>query len=173
MIGNEQNSSGLYVQGIFWEEHEWSQWYGLDSAIALRDAKAPEVPGLYRIRCANQEGLIYIGETGKSIRGRFRQLQKAMEYAEQGKYARLGKIGGPPHVAGGCVWNHRRAGFDIEVSWFDGSAFERREIKGIECELIAAHRKTEHRSPACQFAGDLEAECQCDAAASGIDESGS
>ena len=169
MIGNEQNSSGLYVQGIFWEEHEWSQWYGLDSAIALRDAKAPEVPGLYRIRCANQEGLIYIGETGKSIRGRFRQLQKAMEYAEQGKYARLGKIGGPPHVAGGCVWNHKRAGFDIEVSWLDGSAFDRREIKGIECELIAAHRKSEHRSPACQFAGDLEAECQCDAADSGID----
>jgi hypothetical protein len=85
-----------------------------------------------------------------------------MEYAEQGRYGRLGKIGGPPHVAGSCVWNHSCSGFEIEVSWFDGSTLARREIKGIECELIAAHRKTEHRNPSCQFAGDLDAECQLD-----------
>ena len=80
-----------------------------------------------------------------------------MEYAAQGKYSKLGKIGGPPHVAGGCVWNHKCAGFQIEVSWFDASAIDGREIKGIECELIAAYRKTKLRNPACQFAGDVEA----------------
>jgi hypothetical protein len=85
-----------------------------------------------------------------------------MQYAERGKYKKLGKTGGPPHVAGGCVWNHKCAGFEIEVSWLDRSAIDRREINGIECDLIAAHRKAERRSPACQFAGDLDDECSDD-----------
>jgi len=156
MICGEQVVWDADVQGNHWEGHNWSQWHTLDSGIASRSVKAPDVPGLYRLRCAGQVGLIYIGETGSSLRGRFHQLRKAMEYAGQGKYSRQGKVGGPPHVAGGCVLRHKLAGFLIEVSWFDGSGLDRREIKGIECELIAAYRKTKRQNPACQFAGDLE-----------------
>jgi hypothetical protein len=144
------------VQSSDWEGQIWSAWHTLENAIEPRNAKAPDAPGLYRIRCANRDGLIYIGETGDSLRGRFRQLKKAMEYAERGKYVEQGKIGGPPHVAGGCVWNHKQARHVIEVSWIDATGIEEREIRGIECELIAAYRKTKHASPVCQFAGDLE-----------------
>lgn len=146
------------VQGIHWEGHVWSRWHTLNDAIASQSAKAPDSPGLYRIRCADQATLIYIGETCKSLRGRFRQLRKAMEYARQGKYSSQGKVGGPPHVAGGCVLRHALAGASIEISWVDGSGLDRREIMGIECELIAAYRKTRRQNPVCQFAGDLEDE---------------
>jgi hypothetical protein len=115
----------------------------------------PDVQGLYRIRCQGRPGLIYIGETGDSLLSRFRQLRKAMEYARMGKYAAQGKIGGPPHVAGGCISNHTRAGFVIEVSWLRFPNLDSRERKGVECELIAAYRKAMKSNPACQFAGDL------------------
>jgi hypothetical protein len=91
MSGSEQTPSAADVQSPDWEGHIWSAWHTLENAIEPRNAKAPNAPGLYRIRCANQDGLIYIGETGDSLRGRFRQLKKAMEYAERGKYAEQGK----------------------------------------------------------------------------------
>ena len=130
------------VQSPSWESHVWSEWHSLSDAISPRNAKAPDGPGLHRIRSQGQRGLIYIGETGDSLRSRFRQLQKAMEYAQQGKYAAQGKIGGPPHVAGGCIWNHKRTGIVIKVSWMDSLDLDTRDRKGVECELIAAYRKT-------------------------------
>jgi len=146
------------VQSPLWEGHVWSEWYPLDSAAAARNAKAPRVPGLYRIRCQGQSGLIYIGETGDSLRARFRQLRKATEYATQGKYAAQGKSGGPPHVAGGCVQKYESKGFVVEVSWAEAPNLHKRDRKGVECELIAAYRKTTGANPACQFAGDFEDE---------------
>lgn len=144
------------VQSLAWEGHAWSEWYSLDAAIAPRNARAPDGPGLYRIRCHSQAGLIYIGETGDSLKGRFRQLRKATEYAAQGKYSAEGKTGGPPHVAGGCVWKHQCAGLIVEVSWAEKRDLDRRNRKGVECELVAAYRKTVGANPACQFAGDFE-----------------
>jgi hypothetical protein len=124
----------------------------LNIAIASRKAEAPNSAGLYRLRCKGRDGLIYIGETGDSLRGRFRQLRKASVYAAQGKPA------GPPHVAGRCVFDHECAGLEIEVSWTEKPDLHRRERKGIECELIAAYRKTMRANPACQFAGEFENE---------------
>lgn len=90
------------VQTLAWEGHAWSEWYPFDTAISPRNARAPDGPGLYRLRCHGQAGLIYIGETGDSLKGRFRQLRKATVYAAQGKYTAQGKVGAPPHVAGGA-----------------------------------------------------------------------
>lgn len=146
------------VQSVSWDGHAWSEWYTLDIAIAARSAQAPDTPGLYRLRCHGHPGLIYIGETGDSLRGRFRQLRKATHYAAQGKYIALGKAGGPPHVAGGCVWKHECAGLAVEVSWVEAPNLDKRDRKGVECELIAAYRKARGDNPACQFAGDLEDE---------------
>jgi hypothetical protein len=158
MVGSEPDVSldAVDVQSRSWDGHAWSEWYPLDDAIASRKAKAADTPGLYRLRCQAQTGLIYIGETGDSLRARFRQLRKAMEYAAQGKYLAQGKVGGPPHVAGGCVWKHKCAGSVIEVSWVEAPNLPKRERKGVECELIAAYRKTVGTNPACQFAGDPE-----------------
>lgn len=144
------------VQSPSWEGHTWSDWHPLGEAQRSRKANGPDVPGLYRLRCQGQSGLIYIGETGRPLRERFYQLRKAMHYASQGKYAAMGKTGGPPHVAGGCVWKHKCAGFVIEMSWVEAPHLDKRDRKGVECELIAAYRKTMRANPACQFAGDLE-----------------
>jgi len=144
------------VQSLSWEGHAWSDWFPLNVAIAAREAKAPGTPGLYRLRCHGQDGLIYIGETGDGLRSRFRHIRKATAYAAEGKYAAQGKTGGPPHVAGGCVWKHECAGLVVEVSWIETPQLEKRDRKGVECELIGAYRKAVHANPACQFAGDLE-----------------
>ena len=138
------------VQSPSWERYAWSEWQRLDHA------RGANTPGLYRLRCYQQTGLIYLGETGDSLRGRFRQLRKAMEYAKQGRYAAQGKVGGPPHVAGGCVWKHVCAWRVIEVSWTETANLDKRERMGVECDLIAAYRKAMGASPACQSAGDLK-----------------
>src|SRR5258708_3887623 len=138
------------AQSPSWEKHTGSEWHRLDTV------RGADSPGLYRLRCHGQAGLIYIGETGDSIKARFGQLRKAMEYAAQGRYAAKGKVGGPPHVAGGCVWKHVCVGHVIEVSWTEAPNLDKRERKGVECDLIAACRKIMGVSPACQFAGDLE-----------------
>jgi len=140
------------VQARDWEGHEWSDWYLLDESIRAHAAIAPNEEGIYRIRCQGDEGLIYIGETGASIRGRFRQLRKATEHAAGGKPP------GPPHVAGGCVHSHEQRGEVIEVSWFATRGIDPRDRFGVECELITAYRKSAGRNPTCQFAGKLEAE---------------
>jgi hypothetical protein len=77
---------------------------------------------------------------------------------DEEKYAAVGKVGGPPHVAGGCILNHVLAGWAIEVSWATSSNLDARDRKGIDCELIATYRKATKSNPACQFAGDLEIE---------------
>lgn len=100
------------IQALDWEGHAWSDWYQLDESIRAYSAIAPNEEGIYRIRCRGDEALIYIGETGASIRGRFRQLRKAAQYVSAGKPP------GPPHVAGGCVYAHEQRGEVIEVSWF-------------------------------------------------------
>jgi len=135
-----------------WEGHAWSDWHQLDEAVLASAAIAPDEAGIYRIRCRGEEGLVYVGETGKSIRGRFRQLRKATEYVAAGKRP------GPPHVAGGCVLEHERRGSVVEVSWFTTRGVDGRDRKGIECELIAAYRKATGLNPTCQFGGMPEHE---------------
>jgi hypothetical protein len=138
------------TQSLAWENHVWSEWSPLDVAIAPRAAKAPDIPGLYRLRCSGQKRLIYIGETGDSLRKRLRQLRKATEYVA------LGKPPGPPHVAGGCLLKHESAGFVVEVSWTERPSLDPRDRMGIECELIASYRKATGRNPTCQFGGDFD-----------------
>ena len=51
----------------------WSAWQDLRGAG--RDRRIPAGPGLYRIRRTGGEpGLDYIGQTGRSLRGRLGQL---------------------------------------------------------------------------------------------------
>ncbi|HXH50528.1 MAG TPA: hypothetical protein VNM47_14385 [Terriglobia bacterium] len=136
------------TQSLAWENHAWSDWYSLDVAIMPREAKAPDSPGLYRLRCKGERGLIYIGETGDSLRSRLRQLRKATRYVASGREP------GPPHVAGACVLDHERNGFVVEVSWVEMTNPDPRNRKGIECELIAAYRKAMgSTNPTCQFRG--------------------
>ena len=143
MSGLRENACA--TQSLTWENHAWSDWCLLDTAIA---GQAPDTAGLYRLRCRGQDGLIYIGETGRSLKKRLRQLRAAMENVKRGKPP------GAPHVAGGCVLAHEQSGFVIEVSWVENPELDPRNRRGVECELIAAYRKAMGgTNPTCQFGG--------------------
>jgi hypothetical protein len=132
-----------------WEGHHWSEWATLDIATAPDAALAPNQPGLYRIRCRGEPGLIYIGQTGSSLRGRFRQLRKSMEYSAAGRPAEA------PHIAGACVQAHLEQGRVVAVSWVALPGVGKRARLGLEVDLIAAYRRVMGESPTCEFAGTL------------------
>jgi len=141
--------SGSDPQSADGEGLEWSDWLQLDAAIVPHRAIAPNVSGVYRLRVRDEPGLIYIGETGRSIRERFRHIRKAAQYVAAG----IRKPGSAPHVAGGCVLVHERRGAVVDVSWIEMPEVDKRERRGRECDLISAYRKLTGQSPTCQFAG--------------------
>lgn len=56
-----------------WLGLKWSNWLSLDPDEGEL-AEMPTDEGLYRIRNRSRNGLEYIGETGRSVRGRVRAL---------------------------------------------------------------------------------------------------
>lgn len=125
-----------------WLGHEWQRWVDLDAAVAGRGG-IPRVQGIYRVRCRGTRGLLYIGISG-SLSARLRRLRRGMSDPH-----------GVGHYAGGCVASHA-AGRVVEVSWVELPLpkTDRRELMGIEVDLIAAYRAfTGGKSPPCQFAG--------------------
>ncbi len=113
---------------------------------------APREPGIYRVRCADRPRLVYIGQSGRSLRTRLRQLRDGMRGAAAGKRQNT------PHFAASCVADHAARGWTVEVSWIALPTVDKRERFGIECDLIAAYRRSEKANPTCQFAGVLDLE---------------
>jgi len=138
------------TQRLRWAGRTWSNWFDLGSATAPRAALAPSVAGIYRLRCAGRPGLIYIGQSGRSLRTRLRQLRDGMAEAA------AGRPHSAPHFAAPCVQAHAAKGWAVEVSWIELEEVDRRERFGIEVDLIALYRRTVNQSPTCQFAGVLE-----------------
>ena len=85
----------------------------MEEATASRVALAPRVAGIYHIRCQGEEGLVYIGQSGRSLRMRLRQLRDGMQLAASGQPRSA------PHFAAGCVYQHAAQGSVIEVSWIE------------------------------------------------------
>jgi hypothetical protein len=139
-------------QGPRWGGRRWSEWCSLDEATVARVALAPVDPGIYRLRCAGEPGLIYIGQSGSSLRGRLRQLVRGIR-----------NVSAPnqhvPHFAAPCVRQHIDRSLTIEVSWIvlPPNQVDKRERFGIECDLMAAYRRSGGMSPTCQFSGELDA----------------
>jgi hypothetical protein len=134
-------------QSAAWSGFAWSEWHELGIALRPRQSPVPVEPGIYRIRLRGSSRLIYIGQTGRSLRGRFGQLRASMRRAAEALDARA------PHVAGACVFEHERRGGTVEVSWVPTPDLDKRERLGREVDLIAAYRRVAGESPACQFAG--------------------
>jgi hypothetical protein len=120
---------------------EWSAWRDLRGAG--RDRCIPAGPGLYRIRRAGGEpGLDYIGQTGRSLRGRLGQLGGV--YHTQMPYR-------DPHTAGPALWALRhRDGCDFEVAVIEvpGTVPQR---KALEAAAITLYRLGSGRFPAASF----------------------
>jgi len=121
-------------RGEFWQGYEWSKWE------ALATAKAPQRQGIYRVLAGRERRLLYIGISGNL----YRRLYTLRRGVIQGL-----KVA---HPAVACVRQHWSV---IKVSWvvLEEHETERRELFGIEAELIAAYRSTLHESPTCQWSG--------------------
>ena len=122
------------VEANNWLGFEWSSWLGLHpDSEAL--STIPTDPGLYRVRHNAYEGLIYIGETGRSLRGRVRALIRGV-FDEEMPYS-------DPHTASPSFWavaDKHGPGFEISVA-APSEAEDKQQRKAIEDALIALHRR--------------------------------
>ena len=119
-----------------WCELNWTPWAALDPA----PGRTPEVPGLYRIRPGRRVPLAYIGQTGRSLRMRLRELGSAL---------------GPmmpfidPHPAAPSLWAWRDAeGMGLEWSAHPTLSSSRTR-RALECYLLWQYRLERGESTLC------------------------
>lgn len=116
----------------------WTAWRPLEGRWNDRDLAGP---GLYRIRRVGQDALDYVGQTGRPLRTRLRDLQPAfgtvIPYRD-------------PHTAGPGIWALRHLGHTLEVSVaaVPGDEPWRRAREAI---VISEHRAAFGHSPTLNF----------------------
>jgi hypothetical protein len=122
----------------------WSDWIPL--AGRSRNPAIPTHPGLYRVRIAGAGDIIYIGQTGRSLRERLGALSTC--YRPEMPYR-------DPHTAAPALWSLRdRDGVDFEVSTteVDASKVERLALEAL---AITLHRVEHGSSPLVNFSGRI------------------
>lgn len=127
-----------------WLDFKWSGWLSLDPD---KDelAEIPTDEGLYRIRHRSRDGLEYIGETGRSVRGRVRALARGA-FADEMPFR-------DPHVGAPCMWAIRQEdgdAFEVAHTIPEG-AEDKAARKSMEAALIASYRRVEGESPTGAF----------------------
>jgi hypothetical protein len=118
----------------------WSPWVPLQGAG--RDPTIPTRPGLYRIRSVETGRILYVGQTGRSLRGRMSQLNGV--FGDVMPY-------GDPHTVGPALWAHRvdtGETFEVSVAVVEG---EKGERLGREALEITKRRMIDGHSPAYNF----------------------
>lgn len=122
----------------------WSAWRPL--AGSSRNSGAPSAPGLYRVRVVETGEVVYIGQTGVSLRGRLGMLRTC--YSDEMPYR-------DPHTAAPTLWALRhRDGVEFEASTavVDGDKVERLALEAV---AISSHRVEHGRSPLANFGGRI------------------
>jgi hypothetical protein len=94
-----------------WGQLEWSDWIDLAAPLSEFQSRISTGPGFYRIRSRHSPGLVYVGQTGRSLRSRTRCLAKGV----------YGDVDSPPwndpHTAAPILWAyHHEDSFEFEVS---------------------------------------------------------
>ncbi len=127
-----------------WLGVEWSAW-GTLHPTGDHLSEFSTDPGLYRVRHSGRPGLEYIGETGRSLRGRVRALARGV-FADQMPYR-------DPHTAAPCLWAIQQEYPDqLEVSVTVPSlASNKQSRKAFEDALIAVYRREAGESPTANF----------------------
>ena len=123
---------------------EWSDWQPLLGSS--RNRAIPAGSGLYRARVAETGEVIYIGQTGRSLRERLGMLASC--YATEMPYR-------DPHTAAPTLWSLRdRDGVDFEVST---AVIESAKVERLALEAVAItlHRVEHGCSPLANFGGRL------------------
>lgn len=137
------NETGVY--DLDWLDLEWTPWKSLQSGSGTI-ATLPTDPGLYRARHDDIDGLVYVGETGRSVRGRVRSFAGGIFDGEM-PYR-------DPHTASPCLWAIvDRYGPELEISVATpDEAREKQRRKGLEDALLSLHRRVFEESPTANFA---------------------
>jgi hypothetical protein len=118
----------------------WSPWVPLQGAGRNRDIS--DRPGLYRIRSVETGRILYIGQTGRSLRGRLGSLRgvhgDVMPYND-------------PHTAGPALWAHRiefGETFEVSVAVLEVDKADRMGREALE---VTKQRIIDGCSPAYNF----------------------
>jgi hypothetical protein len=122
-----------------------------------RDAEAFDALGaLYRFRVSRWRGLLYIGETGRPLKIRFRfhwqHYEIAAKLRRSGSATRTLAI----HRLMATLAKKFGGAGRFEVSWTNVSSLVRDDRKGVEAELLAAYRAVMGRNPNGQWGGEEE-----------------
>lgn len=108
----------------------WSDWHSLNPTEGELST-IPMTAGLYRIRHHHYSDLEYIGQTGRSLRGRIGALARNT-YKEEMPYR-------DPHTAAPCLWAIRQEdgpAFSVSYTSPPNASMDRKR-KGLEAALIA------------------------------------
>jgi len=81
----QRNEAGYQTRAIEMIALSWSKWIPLDADLSAYQENVANAPGFYRVRAAKEHWLVYIGQTGRSLRQRTRaELSKqVMRLPEQ------------------------------------------------------------------------------------------
>ncbi|AUG49450.1 hypothetical protein BVU17_17885 (plasmid) [Haloarcula taiwanensis] len=126
------NESAIY--NLDWLGFDWSPWLSLDPDSEELAALSTDA-GLYRVRHETYGGLIYIGETGRSLRGRIRSLIRGV-FDDEMPFS-------DPHTASPSLWaiaDRHGSGFEVSGTT-PPEAEDKQQRKAIEDALIALHRR--------------------------------
>lgn len=97
------------VYRLEWCSLGWSEWISLQSSLSAYQTAIPAAAGVYRVRARGKPGLVYVGQTGRSLRERTRALAKHA----------LGESPpwNDPHTAAPALWAWRvDEGLEYELS---------------------------------------------------------
>ncbi len=121
-------------------ELSWSPWVPLDSA--RRDAVVPARAGLYMIRSVETQKVLYVGQTGRTLKERLGALKGV--YSELMPY-------NDPHTAGPALWAHRAdtgETFEVRVAVLEVDKADRMGREALE---VTKQRIIDGCSPAYNF----------------------
>lgn len=128
---------------LVWSSLSWSEWVPF-TAEKHEFREIPREPGLYRIRPAGRDFLMYIGETRRSVYQQLNQLRYTLKRTDLMPW-------NDPHTVAPSLWAWRDAeGFEYECSAapLDASMNGR---QGMESLLLYRYRQQHGESPLCNF----------------------
>ena len=118
-----------------WQNIKWSEWVPLYSDNFIYKKYISTKPGFYRVRSSLCDGLVYIGQTGRSLRERTMTLRN-----HSGRNAN-NPPWNDPHTAAPALWAFRiENGFDYEVSVACAENISYAQRQCTEDYLLFQHR---------------------------------
>ena len=121
----------------------WSPWIPF-SAGKQEFQQIPKEPGLYRIRPAGKNFLMYIGETKRALYQRLQDLRMELKGRDLMPWS-------DPHAEAAALWAWQDAEemeFECSAAPLDATTSARR---GMEAYLLYRYRLERNESPLCNF----------------------